>query len=60
MDGQLQETQVSTTEQKLQKEPLPGIVAIYRSRSIHSPLERRDMWETKAAPDVAPLIRAVC
>jgi hypothetical protein len=29
MDGQLQETQVSTTEQKLQKEPLPGIVAIF-------------------------------
>jgi hypothetical protein len=29
MDGQLQETQLSTTEQKLQKEPLPGIVAIF-------------------------------
>jgi hypothetical protein len=29
MDGQLQETQPSTTEQKLQKEPLPGIVAIF-------------------------------
>jgi hypothetical protein len=29
MDGQLQETQLSTTEQKLQKEPVPGIVAIF-------------------------------
>jgi hypothetical protein len=27
MDEELQETQLSTTEQKLQKEPLPGIVA---------------------------------
>jgi hypothetical protein len=32
MDGQLQEIQVSTTEQKLQKEPLPGIVAIFVQR----------------------------
>jgi hypothetical protein len=29
MDGQLQEMQLSTTEQKLQKVPLPGTVAIF-------------------------------
>jgi hypothetical protein len=49
MDGSLQESQLSTTEQKLQKEPPPGIVAIFVEQVASSLDERSDIRVSASA-----------